>query len=259
MRKVLLFPLLWAVLVASAHAEVDLNSVDKPADAVSAESAKVIQPARNWYAGGAIGLSYLTGWPDTYGNREYFKSYGYDEYAYNSVWYAFWQGGKEGLNKLSLEGKVYGGYRLLESMDIEFGYTRNDNWTSTEDYENYSTGDNIKVERRIRASALYASLAFRPISDGRGHGLYFKLGGHSSELKVSKKITGTPTNLSTIAAGESMPYDGEWRGYGSLYGVGFDFRTARHGAVRLEWSHFNKLGGTPFGKSSINIGYQGDF
>jgi hypothetical protein len=89
--------------------------------------------------------------------------------------------------------------------------------------------------------------------------LYFKLGGHSSELKVSKTVTGTAANLGTIAAGDRLPYDGVSRGYGTLFGVGFDFKTARFGAVRLEWSQFNKLGGTPYIKRSLNIGYHGFF
>ena len=258
MRKVLLFPWLWVALVNSAHAEIDFNSKEKPADAMSAEMPRTVPATRNWYAGGAIGASWLTGYDTTNANDAYYHSQGYD--FYDDVPHGHIKDViNEEFQKVSWEGKVYGGYKLQSYMDVEMGYTRNDNWTPTNDYKNYSTNDTIKSERRIRAQAIYASVSFRPIQEGRGHGLYFKLGGHSSELKVSKTVTGTAANLGTIAAGDNLPYDGVSRGYGTLFGVGFDFKTARFGAVRLEWSQFNKLGGTPYLKRSLNIGYHGFF
>lgn len=258
MNRFLQALLLWIVLITSASAETDFNTTDKTADAVTKEEGRLIPTSRNWYAGGAIGLSYLTGWDRDHLSDAYYKSQGYGFYEDipHGVLSEIITSASE---KYSWEGKIYGGYKLLNYMDIEMGYTRNDNWNPTNDYKNYSTGATVKSQRQVHAQALYASLSFRPIPEGRGHGLYFKLGGHASELRVSKKITGTAPNLNTLAAGDNLPYDGETHGYGTLYGVGFDFKTVRYGAVRLEWSHFNKLGGTPFGKSSINIGYHGFF
>ena len=240
---------------SSVFAEADSNSVTK-IDAMTTEKARTIRPARNWYAGGAIGLSYLTGWDDAAATNAYPVGYHIDSHPETIF---IWDMSKYVYEIISWEGKIYGGYRLLDYLDVEMGYTRNDNWNPTRNYVNYSTGDTIKSERRIHAQALYASVSLRPISEGRGHGLYVKLGGHYSEFKASKTVTGTPANLSTIAAADNLPYDGTFHGYGALYGIGFDFKTGRYGAVRLELSHYTKLGGTPFGKSSLNIGYHGGF
>jgi hypothetical protein len=245
--------LLFAVS-GSAFAEADSNSATN-VGATSTENARVIPAARNWYAGGAIGLSYLTGWDDASVTYMY-ASNGYRVETHSETLFLF-DISKEAYELTSWEGKIYGGYRLLDYLDLEIGYTRNDNWNPTRDTSN-SAGYTIKSERRVHAQALYASIALRPFAR-RGHGLYFKLGAHSSELKISKTVTGTAPNLSTIAAADNLPGDGVSRGYGGLYGLGFDFSAGRNGAVRLEWSHFNKLGGTQYGKNSINIGFLGNF
>lgn len=258
MRVVLLLFTLWVVFFNSAYADEDSSSAAKPVDATSPEGARIIPATKKWYAGGAIGLSYLTGWDRSDANDAYYRSYGYrDDTQTPHGW--FWAGITDLFRKVSLEGKIYGGYKPLNFLDVEMGYTRDDNWTSKNNYKNSTTGDTIESSRRIKAQALYVSTSFRPFPEGRGHGLYFKLGAHSSELNISKTVTGTAPNLNTITAGDNFPGDGVSRGYGTLYGLGFDFRTARYGAVRLEWSHFNKLGGTSYGKSSLNIGFHGNF
>ncbi len=258
MRKVLLFPLLWIVFISSAYAEAESNSAAEPVDATSME-VKTAPAIRKWYAGGAIGLAVLTGGRDTTpASDAYYKTYGYSNRArIPHGW--FGQMFTDLYDAVAFEGKIYGGYRLLDFLDVELGYTRDNNWYSKHEYYNYTTGDHIESSRRIKAQALYLSASLRPFPEGYGHGLYFKLGGHSSELNISNTVTGTPANLNTIAAGDILPDDGTSRGYGSLYGLGYDFRTAKYGAVRLEWSHFNKLGGTSYGKSSVNIGYHGNF
>lgn len=76
MKKVLLFPLLWVVLVASAHAEVGLGQTSKPVDATSAEGLMAIPREKNWYVGGSLGIDFLRGWnPNALdGNyRSYYK------------------------------------------------------------------------------------------------------------------------------------------------------------------------------------------
>jgi hypothetical protein len=259
MRRLLQSVFCWLIVSNSVCAEVVLDAAPKQVDATSTEKVRVISPAKNWYAGGAVGFSQLTGWDDASNASDaYYKTYGYG--TYSDMPHGWIQAIiNDFFAKVAFEGTIYGGYRPLNFLDIELGYTGDYRWSSTNDYKNYSTGDTIKSRRQIKFQALYVSTSIRPFPEGRGHGLYFKLGGHASELNVSKDITGTPSNLGTIAAGDNLPIDGTSRGYGSLYGIGFDFKTAKTGAVRLEWSHYNKLGGTDYGKSSLNIGYQGNF
>lgn len=42
-------------------------------------------------------------------------------------------------------------------------------------------------------------------------------------------------------------------------GIGLDFKTGTHGAVRLEGCRFIRLGGTRYNEDLMNLGYHGDF
>jgi len=240
MRKVLLAPLLWVVLVASAHAEVDLDSADKPADATSAEGVRIIPAASKWYAGGAVGFADINDWwysqnavDDYYRSRGYYHTGG-----------SFWN--------LMGEGKIYAAYRAREFMDAEFAYTLSD-VTLSETYQNGS--NTVWSKRDVTIHALSASALLRP-EEGYGHKLYLKLGAHLSQLQISKRVTGSPANLNSIAAGDNMPEDGISTGVGGLIGIGLDIRTGKVGAIRMELNRLYRVGGTSIRKDAFNVGYQ---
>ncbi len=201
-------------------------------------------PARSWYAGGGISWGNLTQVVDFTPVTSYYQSLGYS-----------YSGGGNYL-QIMTGGRLYLGRSVADSLDLEFGFST----TSTDISSTYqnNAGSIIWSKRSITASALSLSGLLRP-PEGRGHMLFLRLGAHSSQLSTTKSVTGTATNLSTIAAGDRMPLDAGPTGYGPLFGIGLDFKTGRHGAVRLEYCHFYRLGGTTYDEQVMNLGYQGKF
>lgn len=240
MRPVILFSLLWVLMVNSAHAEVDLDSAGKQTEAMSQEGVRPIPAESKWYIGEAVGIGDINDW--WYSQTvvdDYYQSKGY----YNSGG-SFWN--------LMIEGKVYTAYRARTFMDVEFAYSLSDVTFS----ETYQSGSNtIWSKRDVTIHALSASALLRP-EEGYGHLLYLKFGGHLSQLQVSKRVTGSPANLNTIAAGDNMPEDGISTGVGGLIGIGVDIRTGKVGAIRLELSRMYRVGGTSIRKDAFNLGYQ---
>jgi len=244
MRKVLLFPLLWILFVTSAYAEVDFNSAERPVDAMSTEVVRIIPVASKWYAGGAIGIADISDWwyPQNTVVDDYYRSVGYS----HTNGY-FWN--------LMGEIKMYAAYRMREYMDIEFGYSLSDMTLSTT-YENGS--DTVWSNREVSIHALSASALLRP-EEGYGHLVYLKFGGHVSQLQISKRVTGSPANLNTIAAGDNIPEDGISTGVGGLIGVGVDIKTGKLGAIRMELNQLFSVGGTSICKNAFNVGFQINF
>ncbi len=154
------------------------------------------------------------------------------------------------------------GYRQQDYMDVELGWSWFESYHKTR-YLNFASGSQVTTKRTFSADALYLSALFRPEVSGYGRGLYFKLGAHISRMKITKDaLTGynvSQATLNTIAAGDNMAGDGVSWGVGPLIGLGFDFRTGKVGAVRLELDKYFRLGGTSYGVASLNLGYLGNF
>lgn len=256
MRIVLLAPLLWVVLVASAHAEVDFNSADKPADATSAEIVPVAQPDENkWYAGGGFGLNRLKGWnPNAVDG--YYQARGYSKFTQHH-W--LWSDHQTFALKWGVEANIYIGRKLNRSLDIETGVSGNIvHWETWAEYQN-STGGKERISQNITSAALYLAALYRPFDSKYGNGLYFKLGGHTSKLESMTKIDGIPVDADTLGTGGNIPRNGISRGYGSLIGFGFDMKLPKAGSIRLEASRFNNLGGTHFVKDAFGISFNTSF
>jgi hypothetical protein len=94
---------------------------------------------------------------------------------------------------------------------------------------------------------------------GYGHVMFLRLGAHLSQMDVTRTVTGNPANVEALATGDHIPEDGTSTGMGVLVGFGFDFRTAKVGAIRLEVNRLNGLGGTKYRKEALNLGYQVNF
>lgn len=227
---------------SSVFAEAGSNSATK-VDAMPVEEVQAARPANKWYVGATFGPASLLGWDWKYID-DYYYSIGYN---HDPGWFNY---------DSMRDWNIYAGYRLRDFLDVEVGYSNN-NERRRRAY--YDFTNDVVSSRHILAQALYVTALYRPIGSGRSHGLYFKLGGHVSELAISKSVTGTPANLSTIAAGDNYPVDGTFRGFGTLFGLGFDFRTGNVGAVRLEMNRYYRLGGTAFGKAALNVGYSLNF
>lgn len=256
MRKVLQFPLLWLVLIASAHAEVDFNSTDKSADAMSAESLPVVQPDENkWYAGGGLAFDRLKGWSPNAVDG-YYQARGYSKFTQDGF---LWSDQQTFSLKWGMEANLYIGRKLTRSLDIETGISANLlHWETWSEYQN-SAGTREKISQNITFSALYLAVQYRPLTSKYGNGLYFKLGGHSSQLDSMTKINGTPVEPDTLGAGSNIPRNGISRGFGSLIGLGYDMKLPKAGSIRLEISRFNNLGGTHFVKDAVGISFNTSF
>ncbi len=212
--------------------------------------------AGNWYVGGTLGLSSLRNWSRApvdsyYGTQGYVADYapGALNVGANAIEFAW--------KELMFEGNLFGGYRLAEWAGIELGLSDDSNSYKI-GYKKPGTGSMLWSERDFNARSRYVAATLRPFP-GRGRAFFVKLGRHASHLDIAKKVTGNDPNLAAIAAGDRLYGDGNNQGYGSLVAVGTDIPVSWVGAVRVEYSRYNNLGGTLYGKSALVVGYLGHF
>ncbi len=218
---------------------------------VTAEDADVPSRTEKWYAGGAIGAARLRGWDHT-AMDNYYQSRGYVNI---SGLFGAWMMNP---NRTTGEMKIYAGYRPIDFLDVEIGYTATGDWEYGATYSNFTSASQ-QVHQRFSAKALHLSASFRPVPRGYGHGLFLKAGLHESELKAMTTLNGQPMDINAIGLGDRIPANGTYRGGGTLFGIGFDFRTGSVGAVRVELDRYNRLGGTSFGKNSLDVGFHATF
>lgn len=197
----------------------------------------VVPPVKKWYAGIGLGFGSATE-PDWTSVDNYYGSQGYLATGGSGL------GIMTGFN-------IYGGYRLRELLDIELGLSGAD-WNQSTTYTQLIGNGTVWSKRNVYFSALTASALLRPTPR---RGLYFRLGVHSSEYGATKTVTGTVANVNTIAAGDRLPLDTPYRGWGPLLGVGVDFNTGRVGAVRLDYQYFARLAGTSASANLLTVGY----
>lgn len=225
MRRVPAALLLLLLFSGCVFAEGDPDTA--PADAVSSTP-----PVEKWYIGIGFGFGSATE-PNWTVVDNYYGSQGYLATGGSGL------GIMSGLN-------IYGGYRLREFLDIELGFPGADSNYSTT-YSQLMGSGTIWSKRNVYFSALTVSALLMPTPDS---GLYVKLGVHSSEYGATKTVTGTVANVNTIAAGDRLPLDTPYRGWGPLLGVGW-----RVGALRLEAQYFARLGGTSASANLYTLGY----
>jgi hypothetical protein len=246
MRRLLLSVFVSIVVEGSVYAEDVSISTASQVDSTSTEDVKIVPPVRNWYVGVSVGDSKLVGF-DPNALDKYYLSLGYriDRTSGSSV----------STNELDF----YAGYRLRDFADIEMGYSRNTGWgESMTKFSDY-IGTKRYLNQSIRAEEFYLSTSLRPVPLGYMHGLYLKLGGHRSGLNSSVSLNGGPVDLGVIGVADRVPGNGNYRGYGMLYGLGFDFRMPKGNAIRLEFVRHNNLGGTSYKKDSATVGYNKSF
>jgi hypothetical protein len=199
-------------------------------------------PPEKWYVGIGFGIGGISG-PDWTAQDNYYGAQGYLATGGSGI----------GLGSaLSL----YGGWRWREYLDVELGLTGIGSDHSTT-YTN-ATGGTVWSKRQVGFSALSAAALLRP-PYGYGHFLYLKLGVHNSDYGTDKtSVTGTVPNLSAIAAGDRIPTDAHYTGWGLLAGVGMDFGSGT-GTWRLEYVAYGRIGGTAESAGLFAVSYHYNF
>ena len=241
MRRLLLSVFAVFIVAGTACAEDVVPSGEARSENASLTEApkEYSFPVSKWYAGGTVGYAMLEGW-DSYPVTDYYFSKGYylrDSSVEDYVLH---------------EWNMYLGYRYEEHVDFEMGFSKSGS-SVRKDYASWSD-ERIRSIRWLRSQALYAAALFRPASRASRAGFYFKAGVHASRFESEKAVSGTPANLNALAAGDTMEYDGRHQGNGLLLGFGFDFRIGNGGAIRLEFNHYGRLGGTSYNKRGLNVG-----
>lgn len=245
LRRLLLLQFVLLLFPCSACAEHHLDDAITQDDTTTPEIVKDSPRIKKWYAGANVGIADLENFQfDDKPVRNYYNSIGYYSTG-SSSWLCMQQ------------GKIYAGYRMLDFMNVELGYSNS--------YERFSktytkgSGETVWSRRAIEVQALYVSALLKPFYETFVDGPYLKLGAHASHFKVKNTVDGSAANLNTIASGDSMPIDGTSGGVGALAGIGVDFRTGKIGAIRLEGSFYNRVGGTPYRMRSLTVGFHAKF
>jgi hypothetical protein len=243
MRRLLLLVLV--VCCGYANAEVELDTGPKPVDARSMAEGAAGVPAKDWYMGASFGVGQLTGW-NSDAVATYYRSNGYGSRSTASS------------ENSMQEVKFYAGNHARDFMDIEFGASFGQNFGGpawSRYYSTRGTGE-ITSTRAFNTYVLYAATTFMPVN---ARWVHIKLGAHLSQLEIVKTVTGSAPNLTAIAAGDNMSGDGVSAGGGPLIALGFDFRTGKAGAIRLELNRYFMIGGTSYSLDSLNLGYHVNF
>jgi hypothetical protein len=198
---------------------------------------------KKWYVGVGGGLGYLSG-PDWTAQDNYYNSQGY----YATGGYGMGLGG--GI-------QLYGGWRPRDFVDLELGLAAVVSNHSTT-YTNATGSSVIWSRRMVSFRAVSASALFRPTDDA-AHFLYLKLGLHYSNYGTDiVSINGTAANTGVIAAGDHIPTDAHYRGWGPLLGAGMDFGD-RPGFLRVEYVNYLRIGGTSERAGLLNVSYHHNF
>ena len=164
------------------------------------------------------GVSYAEGFtPKLYGGLEFGYSQNEDRTTDFAATMVDTLGGSAVAtqDKYLTEFRVFGAYKIIENIDIEFGYMQSSKpkigvtGTTGAAYGNSA----YKASFTSSVSGYDYGVLLRPnISSGLNE-YFIKVGGH----RYDTKITGSATVATT-----SVPYDDTTKGNGTLYGVGYD-------------------------------------
>jgi opacity protein-like surface antigen len=153
-------------------------------------------------------------------------------------------------NKGVFSGRVFGGYKINENIDLELGYFQSASFSQSfnavvDGEGEYSGGASQKN------SGFDYSMLLRPSISTGFNGAFLRLGGHHSRYKQYMTLTDGET---TLVGDESSS------GSGVLVGLGYDFSVAKHADIRTEYSYMESIDGKPNGPTStFRIGIVGKF
>ena len=137
-----------------------------------------------------------------------------------------------------LTGRIFGGYKVLENMDIEIGV-----FQSTENSLQFN-GASPSIGRysgNSHATVFGANIAtlLRPTIASGWHQGFLRLGGHWARLETTSTITGI-NSTTTINTGSGM-----------LYGLGYDGSINKNTDWRIQFTRSQRLAGNSGNNTSI--------
>jgi hypothetical protein len=138
-----------------------------------------------------------------------------------------------------LSGRIFGGYKMLENMDIEIG-----GFQSTESSLQFNgtsarLGGSYSGNAHANAYGVNVATLLRPTIASGWHPVFFRLGGHWARLESTSTITGI-RSTTTISSGSGM-----------LYGFGYDGTINKNTDWRVQVTRSQRLAGNAGNNTSI--------
>jgi opacity protein-like surface antigen len=153
-------------------------------------------------------------------------------------------------DKNVFSGRLFGGYKIIENIDVELGYFQSNSYSI-----NFNgvprSGLAYSGNTSLKFSGFDYSVLLRPSISSGFNGAFLRLGGHDS--KVKDNATVTAGNATGFASGSRT-------GNGFMIGFGYDFNVAKNVDIRAEYNHMDSIGGdSNIAADTIMIGVIGKF
>lgn len=139
------------------------------------------------------------------------------------------------------------GYRWTEHIDLEGAYMQS---PRTDLSFSGVAGNTMPYtgSADVRYSGFEYAVNWRPFMSPDWHGLYFRVGGHSSKIETNVLVRYLASTSSTIS------------GTGIVYGVGYDQPLGALGKMRYAATQYDRIGGVSgVGGTVYSIGFIQDF
>lgn len=148
------------------------------------------------------------------------------------------------------DGRIFGGYKIIENIDIEVGYAQSGTVSQT---ASGRTSGNVAYSGNVDISynGFDYSILLRPsISTGLNN-LYFRVGGTYLTQKASASLS---------AAGASASTTQNTSGSGYILGLGYDIPLTKSVDVRAAYNYLGNIAGVSNSYSNrFSIGILGKF
>lgn len=153
-------------------------------------------------------------------------------------------------DKNVFSGRLFGGYKIIENIDVELGYFQSNSY-SINDNGVSGSGFAYSGTNSLKFSGFDYAVLLRPSISSGFNGAFLRLGGQHS--KVTDDSTATVGAATRFASGSRT-------GSGFMIGFGYDFNVAKNVAIRAEYNHMDSIGGNSNNAAdTILIGVIGKF
>lgn len=133
--------------------------------------------------------------------------------------------------------RMYGGYTLDENLGFELGYNNTSDVNLTYSGRTGSTYSNTAYSGNIglKFTGFDYSALIRPSIASGWNNMFFRVGMHNFDAKVSGTITVSTTNVA---------YSSTTSGSGPMYGIGYDTKVSDDIDLRAQFTRLSKIAGT---------------